>query len=188
MQIEKEIGDKIRHIANKYKGKLSFPVMSGVVVAGSFDADTMTISVIRSVDDENGQGVPGININVVLNNTGGIYVVPADGADCVICEVDGPDKWELLKASAYTKVIIQASSLVQFNDGSLGGLVEIEKLKDNLKAIHDYIFNILQPAVHTGIAGVSGGYGASGATAFNGAIAGQDITFEEMENTKIKHG
>jgi len=189
-QVDKKVIELIDSIAHKREQHLRFPIMSGTIVAGSVDEDAMTVTVELSVDDAD---VPteAINLNVVLNNVAGAYGIPADGAYCLVAEVDGPDKWELLKASAYTKIVCKADTLIQFNDGSKGGLVEIQKLKDNLKAIHDYIFTTLQPAIASGITAVGAGGAANGATGaanFNTAVAGQDITYEDMENTKITQG
>ena len=80
---------------------------------------------------------------------------------------------------------------IEFNDGGDGGLVQIQKLKSNLDKIHDYIKNTLEPAIKNGIDAVGVGTGASGPTAaisFNAAVASQDFLYEDMENTKVKHG
>src|ERR1035437_5118008 len=104
MKTEKEIAARLKHIvlgddANRY------PVMTGKVVSvdeGSMDCE------VQLTGDNAGNGViastNGVTLNVSLENTGGVYLIPANGADCLVAEVDGKGKWELLKASAYTKV------------------------------------------------------------------------------------
>lgn len=188
----------IEEIANHGRKGDRFPIMSGTIVAGSFDATAMTVSVQLSCDDVSAP-TENVAINGILNNTAGVYMVPADGANCLVAEVDGPGKWAVLMASSYVKVVgtvggsqfLIKDGLIQFNDGSLGGLVEIEKLKDNLKALHDYIKNTLEPAINNGISGVGAGGAANGATGagiFETAMTGQDIIFEDMENKKVTHG
>jgi hypothetical protein len=171
-----------------------YPVMTGKVV--SVDTDNMQVDVALNVDVTDGSGsVSGnktANLDVAIQNAGGVYVLPTVGAWCLVCEVDGSGGWELLKASAYDTIVMQAATLIRLNDGSLGGLPILSKIQDNLKAIHDYIFNTLQPAIGNAIAAVGVGSAANGPVAVSGtwtpAITGQDIAFEDMENKNIKQG
>lgn len=132
-QFSKEIAKEIDEIANKRHGGLRFPVMSGTIV--SVDEDEMTAVVRLSVDDED---VPteDICVNVLLENAHGIYGIPPQGAACLVAEVDGPGKWEVLKCNKYTKVYVKAgntvfidgTSKIQLRDGSLEGLVIVAPL------------------------------------------------------------
>ena len=187
-QNDKKVAELIEIIAHKKEHKHRFPVMSGTVV--SVSENEMTAVVQLNVDDD-GVHTENVSINVALEQTDGMYGIPEADSLCLVAEVDGPSRWELLKASKYQKVIIKAGTSIQFNDGSLGGLVELEKLKANLDKIHDYIKNTLEPGIKSGINGVGAGTAASGsagATAFDLAMAGQDIVFDDMENTKVKQG
>ena len=105
----------IEEIAHGGK-KLTYPLMSGKIVAGGVDTGGMTVKVLLSVDED----VPteDIFLNVVLSNVGGCYGIPADNADCIVAEIDGPGRWELIRASSYTKVVIQGMA-IQFNDGGV---------------------------------------------------------------------
>jgi len=177
----------IEEIAHGGK-KQTYPLMSGKIVAGSVDTEGMTVKVLLSVDED----VPteDIFLNVVLSNVGGCYGLPADNADCIVGEIDGPGRWELIRASRYTKVVIQGVA-IQFNDGSLGGLPILQKIVDNQNAIKNYIKTVLEPAINTGLTGVGVGSAASGttgATDFGTAIGTNTITYEDMENTNIKQG
>ena len=156
--------------------------MTGTVI--SVDSGTMTV-VIGMTADLDGSGNIMVNntanIDVTLNNTMGFYGMPSVGADCIVVDADGT--WELLKASKYDGIVM--------NGGALGGLVILEKIVDNLNAIHDYIFNTLQPAIESAFTAVGEGSAASGSageTSFSTSVAGKDISFEDMENTKIKQG
>lgn len=78
---------------------------------------------------------------------------------------------------------------VAFNDGNNGGLVKIEELRQSLESLKTYCQQ-LKAAVSVGIGGigeVGTANGASGVTAFEGAMAGATIRIEHMENEKIKH-
>ncbi len=187
-QNDKKVAELIESIAHKKEHKLRFPVMSGKVV--SVDEGDMTAVVQLHVDDEDVH-TEHISLNVALQQADGMYGIPEEGSHCLVAEVDGPCRWELLKAAKYIKVIIKAGTLIQFNDGGLGGLVELEKLKTNLDKIHDYIKNTLEPGIKNGLTSVGAGTAASGsagASAFDLALLGQDIVFDDMENTKIKQG
>lgn len=194
-QQSKKIGDMIYAIAHKYSNTASYPVMSGVVV--SVDTAKMTCEVELSTDVEG--ATPGINMNVILECKSGFYHVPQKEAYCLVCEVDGGGKWELLKASAYDRMYMKAggrfvditNDALLLNGDGKGGLVMIAELKDNLKTLKDYIKNTLEPAIGAGFTGVgasTSANGANGKSAFDGLTKTQTITFKDMENKNVKHG
>jgi hypothetical protein len=177
MQTEKEIGRVIEKIANKRYGGLRFPVMSGVVKAVH---DDMTADVELSVDDA-GVVTTEVMQSVVLNNMAGLYGKPTIGAYCIVAEVDGPGKWELLKASAYDEVVLRGDAL--------GGLPILQKVQDNLDTLKNYIKNKLEPAIgdaFTAVGAGSSANGAAGKTSFVSATGTAAINFEDMENKKVK--
>jgi len=191
------IAEQIRRVAGAGQGK-RFPVMSGVVMSVEDDG-TCTVQLTADADET---PTDGILLNVVSENTLGISLSPSVNADCIVCEVDGPGQLkQLLWASKYDKIVVSVAgnavltmdgSVLQMNDGSLGGMVILQKAVDNLNALKDYIFNVLQPAIAETIAAVGVGSAADGPTAVSGtwtpAIEGQTITFENMENANIKQG
>ena len=113
-----DIHDEHLRIIGKGKGD-RFPIMSGVVVG--VDVESMTASVALTVDGD-GTGdtlvTTSTQINVILNNTLGWYMLPAEGSDCLVMEVDGPGTWELLKASEYTKISGKVGDNSAVMDGS----------------------------------------------------------------------
>lgn len=200
---DQKIGHELRRITRT--DRATHTLMSGKVVAGSIDTTAMTCSVLLTIDDNTDAGddtnvqTDNVMLNCVSMNSNGFLLYPADNSDVIVGEIDGPGQYTLIKCSNLLKAVVLVGSssvtvkdsLIQFNDGSLGGLVEIQKLKDNLKAVRDYIKNTLEPAINTGITGVGIGSSASGTTGagdFTSALTGQDITFEDMENTKITQG
>ena len=188
-QNSKKVALLIKEIANGKQG-LSFPCMSGVVVAGSYDDGGKTVKVLLDVNDASAP-TGGININVVLNNAGGVYLVPADGAYCLVAEVNGPSgRWELLKASSYVKVIVQASTLIQFNDGSLGGLTKTLELQTQINKLNTKVEHLCSVINAMPVIVEAGGGAASALqAAFKAAIlTDESADFSNIENTKIKQG
>lgn len=86
------------------------------------------------------------------------------------------------------KIKVKANE-IEFNDGKNKGLAKVEVINNNLNAIKNYL-TAMDAAIMTGLNGVGAGMaaaGSAGAGAYEGAMAGQSITLNDMENTKIKH-
>lgn len=80
------------------------------------------------------------------------------------------------------------SHIFEFNGGTLGGLVILAKLVNNLNSLKSYC-ETLKSAISTGLNSVGEGGAASGTAAkasFESAMTAQNISFENMENEKIK--
>lgn len=78
---------------------------------------------------------------------------------------------------------------IQFNGESNGGLVKIEELRDSLDSLKTYC-ETMKGAVSAGINAVGAGTAANGATgagAFDTAMAPASIKIENMENLKVTH-
>jgi hypothetical protein len=80
----------------------------------------MTCTVQLTADAD---GVPtdGVLLNVVTDNTNGMYMLPAVDAHCVVAEVDGPGQLkQVLWASEYTEVqFTVGSSKLTVTDGTV---------------------------------------------------------------------
>lgn len=196
MSYEKQIGEQIEEIAQKHRGRNSFPVLSGVVKA--VDTDAMSCTVLLSTDEDE-TPTEEILLNVVLKGKTGFYHVPAVDAYCIVAEIDGGSTLELLKASAYDRVYMKGGGkfvdvtddAVLLNGDGKGGLVMIKELKENLDTLKDYIKNTLEPAIGDGFTAVgssTAANGANGKTAFDLKTAAKVITLKDMENTNVKHG
>ena len=111
----------------------------------------------------------------------GIVEIPKVGSSVLIGLI-GNDKNTafVVKCSEVEEIII--------NNGDLGGIPISEKVMDNLKAIKDYV-QAMKSAIENGLTSVGAGTAASGSAgsaAFTSAMAGQTITFDDIENDKIK--
>jgi len=186
-----EIGRQLRRITGTVKG--SFPVMSGKVTA--YDETDNSVSIILTMGDTEGEtdDIPSVVIEGIMNNVssgnfGGVYMVPTIGADCEVMEIDGAGKWEMIKASSYDKVIIQGNILVQFNDGSNGGLTITPELKTQLAKNNALLSHLI--TVINGVVIDEPGSGAASAlqAALKTAIAADELgDFSNIEDTKVKH-
>ena len=169
-----------------------YNIIGGTMVAGSTDAAAGTISVLPA---DGRPAIDGILLGVVTENENGIIVYPSDDSDVIIGSANGSGTWFLLKASTITKATIKiggssstiTDGLIQFNDGSLGGLTKTQELKTQL----DKTTTLLQHLVATinGAVIPEAGSGAASAlqAALKAAIAADALgEFSAIENTSIK--
>ncbi len=112
----------------------------------------------------------------------GLVEIPEVGSTVLFSIIGNqPDEATIIKCSKVAKIII--------NNGENGGLLIDEKANNNLKAIKDFI-ETMKSAISTGFQSVGAGSSANGATgkaAFESALSGQSISFEDMKNDKVTH-
>lgn len=80
-----------------------------------------------------------------------------------------------------------ADDTITMNGGELKGLVKLEELESNLNSLKDYC-ETLKDAIVAGFGKIGSGMsanGGSGATEFEGKMAGASISFKDMENKNI---
>jgi hypothetical protein len=135
-KLDQKIGDELRRITGA-GSKRRFPVMSGVVTA--VDSGEMTCTVQLTADAED-TPTDGILLNVLLENTNGMYMLPVVDANCVVCEVDGPGQLkQLLWADSYTKVqVTVGSSQLTVIDGNVEvavGNSQLTVTSDQIEAV-----------------------------------------------------
>lgn len=161
-------------------------VYSGVVTAVN-EGDS-SCSVQRTIDDADAV-LEDVVLSVRLGNMSGLVLVPAEQADCLVAMVDDGAGYELLKASQYDKVLVTGDTLIQLNDGSLGGLVKVEALVTRLNKLEDDI-NRLKTVFASTWAPVpnDGGAALKAAAATWAAQQLTDTQRGDIENTKIKQG
>ena len=109
----------IREIANGGKRGLRFPIMSGVVVAGSVDVENGVCSVILDVNDDS-VATGGVTLNTVILNQNGMLLIPADNSHVLVAEVNGPSMLTLIKCSNLLNVkILMGNTRVSVTDGEV---------------------------------------------------------------------
>lgn len=96
---------------------------------------------------------------------------------------------DVLTATVDGSTIEVKPDVILFNGGDLGGLVKIEELKKNLDSLKMFVetMHAALPGSFSAILAAMSANGALGAQAYNAAMAGQAIQFEDMENEKVKH-
>lgn len=110
----------------------------------------------------------------------GILPVPATGSE-VFCVSEGnsDNAFVIVACSDLEKIII--------NGGTLGGLVKLQELKENLDSLKQYVeaMNNALPSAFNSVGASTAANGAMGATSYQSAMAGKTIQLKDMENTKI---
>ena len=160
--------------------------------------------------------IPDIRLSSIGGGSeNGLLVVPAVGSVILVADISCGTLRELnaigysvvesirfhqgettITAAAETVDVTVGSSkvhiedgLVRFNEGDNGGLVKVEEARETFQSIKSYC-ETMKAAIAQGIAAVGAGEaanGATGAAAFEGAMASAEITIENMENEKVTH-
>lgn len=166
----------------------------------SVDSETCTVSVgdLKLTDVRLRSVVNGEESKLLITPKTGSFVTVIDlSGELRELEVIGYSEIEAIDIETGGDINIKCKGdtnldcdgTVTLNGGDNKGLVKLQELNDNLNSIKNYI-SALKSAINTGLNGVgasTAASGAAGATAFEGAMAGQTINFKNMENDKVKH-
>ena len=200
-----QIRSLLRSIAGTDKPSFSFRLMEVVGIDGDLCR--------AKIDDFE---IPDIRLSSIDGGSeNGLLIVPAKGSIILVADISCGDLRELcvigyseiesirlhqgkttIKADAEVVTVEVGSSRLRieddrmmFNDGANRGLVKVEDLERSLESIKTYCETLTQ-AVSSGLNAVGAGTaanGATGATAFDTAMAAASIRIEEMENDKVTH-
>lgn len=119
----------------------------------------------------------------------GVVIVPKVGSHVQMVQI-GNNEYLVIAVEEADKIYMDAETEIIINGGENKGLVVLEKLQANLDALKDYIKNDLESAVKDGLQAVGVSTSANGpaaAASFQAAVASKQISFENMENEKVKH-
>lgn len=118
----------------------------------------------------------------VNGHESGIIVSPAVGSYVLVSSIESDGR------SHYITSVSEIDGIV-INGGKNRGMVKIDELEANLKALKEYVeaINTALPAAFTAIGSGSTANGGTGATSYQNAMSGKSIELEDMENTNIKH-
>jgi hypothetical protein len=136
------------------------------------------------VDDLNGARYPDVRKIATQGQQGVIFKLKKDSF-VIVSRISGSDELFVSMMSEIEKIEIAVDEIV-INEGRNDGLVKIHKLEQNLENIKTYL-NTLNAAIATGLGSTVSNGGVAAATAFTTTMQGAPITFENMENDKIKH-
>jgi hypothetical protein len=195
---DKQISEEFLELASK--ANALHVVMSGKVI--STDPGEMTAVVELNMDDSSAP-TEGITLNVLLQNLEGFYGIPVEGASCLVGQVDGAGKWEILKCSEYESIYIVAGNRITLNDGSYEGLVKVIPLTEKINIVENDL-NDLKSNLSGVLANlaltIAGGGGSTPVTVaslyalLNGSLLGYvghviEPTLQlDLENRKVIHG
>ena len=186
-KIDRGIGDELRRITHM-GSQTRFPVMMGKVVAGSVDEGALTCSVVLNVDDA-GVETPGVLLNSVQGNGNSFLLFPADNSFVWVAEVNGPGILGIIKCSDVYKIRATAGTLIQLNDGSLGGLTKTQELRTQVDKLNTLVAHLVATINGTVITEPGSGAASALQAALQAAITGDTVgDFSNIENTKITHG
>jgi len=138
---------------------------------------------------------PAVDSTVLIMFTSFLkLVILIEEVESLVCDIDKNhfemDKDKFLINNNDTIIQLDKNGDIVLNDGSFDGIPILNKIQANLDSIKSYL-DTLKAAISTGINAVGVSTAASGtvgATAFDTAMLTAIINFEDMENTKIKHG
>lgn len=158
------------------------------------DVDSINFTCSITVNDVVYYNVP---IKVLKGSQASFIEIPKVGSSCLMNfrerNINRPQVFSihevdkiLVKVGDSTLEIIDGTWT--FNGGSLGGMVKISELNDNITSIKNYIeaINTALPIAFTAIGASTAANGANGATSYSNAMSGKLINIKDIENTKIK--
>ena len=143
--------------------------------------------------------VTDVRLRAVINSqTEQVLVTPKVGSYVLVVDLSGGNHRDLavIACSEVSEINIKIGNTVAtinaegivFNGGSLGGLVKLQELKDNLDSLKSYVeaMNGALPAAFSAVGAGAAANGATGAASYQGAMSGQTVQLKDMENGKIK--
>lgn len=200
-QAQRSIGEHIRRIA----GAMPAPaqIMSGVVKEVNEAEGTAMVAL--SLDGD--EAVSGVMLNAIIENDNGLLVIPAQDSNVWVAEIDGPDKWGIIKCSNAEKVTIKIagtpevlveSGKVVINGGEHGGMVKVQELVEAFNVIREDVnrlknkIGIWSPVPNDGGAALRAALAESAPgvpplpTSWAGELI-QEFTIPDFENPDAKH-
>lgn len=185
MDIYSRIAQAIKAMGGTTGGTVTFMAkVTGV------DGDLLTISVenleltgvrLRAVVDS------GVNKTVITPKVGSQVLVAdlsgGDYRDLVVLSCSEPEKVDL--SIGQTTITVDEDGIV-INGGQLDGMVKIRRLESNLDKIKNYL-EALNTAIATGLSGTVGNAGVAAAGTFTGSMQARQLTWDDMEDTKVTH-
>jgi hypothetical protein len=174
----------IRELANFGK----YEIFSGEVKTVNESETTI------DVDVDEGVTVFGVRLKCIIDNTDGMYIVPAVGSIVTFAQIDGGQDYQLIQASKIDKVLITIENSTleitntgfKFNGGNLNGLVKIAPLVNKLNAIENKVNALVlfsSTHVHAGVTSGSSSTGTPTPPVTGTLTPTQQA---DLENTKIK--
>lgn len=179
MDTYSEIAQAIKNISG---GGNTAPLFTAEVV--SVDGETCTVKVGELE-------LPDVLLTPADEGADGkLVITPKVGSMVTIADLSGGQLRQMAVVHwGEVEKITCSCEQIELNGGENGGLVNIESLQNNLDALKRYV-EAMKNAIANGFTSVGVSSAASGPTGratFEGAMAAQNINFEDMEDTTITH-
>jgi len=174
-QIEKVTLNTTKKTEEDAAGNIEINAVGDIKVNGEKEIKISVADTIIKINGENDE--KGIEISAAGN-----IKVKSDKN----IEVNAAEK---IVIKGEDKIEIDAADIIKINGGTNGKMVILGKLQNNLKVLKKYCED-LTSAASSGLGSVGAAASASGtlgAEAFDKAMTGKKIDFEDMANDKITH-
>jgi hypothetical protein len=128
----------------------------------------------------------------------GCIIVPKANSE-VFCASEGnsDNSFVVVAYSEIEKALLKigntsveiTSEKVSINGGKLGGLVNLQELKNNLDGLKQYVeaINSALPSAFSAVGASTAANGALGAASYQGSMAGKAVQLKDMEDKKVLH-
>ena len=126
----------------------------------------------------------------------GVHVIPAEGSVGIVTFLSKETAY-LAMASEVDRVQVRIDGTdvditadgVVINGGTLGGMVKIAELEENLNSLKAYVEAIHAPlpGAFTAVKAGAAADGPAGAASYSSAMAGRAIVLKDMNDDKVKH-
>lgn len=175
MNQKRELSEAVQKLAGTFlKDFLS--VMACTVTAVNEESQTCNCTPIGGDSTTELQ-----NVLLTAEENDGLLLIPEVGSTVLVAITKRNEPFVLM-FSNIAKVIIVASTAIQFNDGSLGGLIKIQNLVDRINNL-EKAFN-----AHTHASAATGPPVPPTVDPGNGIPIAPLTQRSDLENDKIKHG
>jgi hypothetical protein len=151
----------------------------------SYDPSTRTVD-CSPIDGSSGTDIP--NVQLMADVDDGFLLVPEIGSTVIV----NHSKYGTPYVSLFSGIASRldcASGVIQYNDGSFGGLTKTLELQTQLDKTNQLLTAILD--IINGVPIDEPGSGAPSAlqAALRAALSGQELgDYSQIENTRITHG
>lgn len=187
---DRSIIEAIRHIAGTH---LEDKVYLVAATVDSVDIPSRTCNV-TTISGKESTAIEGVRLMASVDD--GFFLVPTIGSTIFltysnynvpyVCQFSSLDSITLVSGSSQVSVV---DGKIMLNDGSLGGLVEVEKLTAKLNALENLVNDLVTKFnSHTHILSLSSGSGTAAPTAAPEPTTLTPTERADIENTKIIHG
>jgi len=164
--------------------KKNFFIKLATVVNVDVEKATCTV---QPIDED--LPLENVRLKAAIDKTNnGFIIVPKVKSFVLIVELDHFNA-TIIQFSDIDKIIVKNVPEIEFNEGTNGGLIIIDKLKSEIEKINTTLNNI-KTAVKSGLTAVGVGSAASGITGantFDAACQIQTADLSNIVNEKIKH-